>query len=115
MVTKIEIEAVAEALSCAIPGLVSPEALARAALEAAERVRPRETSTERVRKHRARKRNVSGVASSPGNVSGNVSSPSTATHEELLARLIEAAAGNVRPGAIRRNHAESAPCVASSS
>jgi hypothetical protein len=56
--------------------------LARAALDAAERVRPRETSTERTRRHRAKKRAAAKVPAnvpSAGNVpeadgGGNVSS-----------------------------------------
>jgi hypothetical protein len=70
-----------------MPGLISPEpwswlTLARAALEAAERVRPRETSTERTRRHRAKGRaagNVPANVPSVGNVreadGWNVSSP----------------------------------------
>ena len=84
---------------------------ARAALEAAERVRPRETSTERTRRHRAKRRaagNVPTNVPSAGNVpeadGGNVSSPArlmdkTESQDErapgLLARLTEAADGNV--------------------
>src|ERR1700720_3521569 len=89
-----------------------------AILEAAERVRPRKTSTERVHRHRARKRaarNDSGVG---GNVSGGVT-PAAANGETLpetllatagnvssldrlavlYTKLIDAASGNVQPAA----------------
>ena len=86
MATPAEIEAAAAAIRDAMPGLWSEtwpwQTAARAALDAAERVRPRETSTERTRRHRAKRRaagNVPTNVPSAGNVpkadGGNVSSP----------------------------------------
>ena len=94
MATQAEIEAAGEALRTECRAIFGSDwnydvawRFARAALEAAERVRPRETSTERTRRHRAKRRaagNVPANVPSAGNVpeadGGNVSSP---------ARLIE--------------------------
>jgi hypothetical protein len=129
VVTKIEIEAAAEAINSAIVGTSASEALAKLALEAAERVRPRRdpTNAMRSRQHRAKKRaerNVAGDGTSnvaeagrnvaaernvTRNVAGGETLPETflaaaaSGNAErmavLFAKLVDAAGGNVQPGA----------------
>ena len=74
MATQAEIEAAAAAIQAIEDPAVDVSEFtpaARAALEAAERVRPHETSTERTRRHRAKKRAAGNV---PANVPANVPS-----------------------------------------
>ena len=108
MATQAEIEAAGEALRTECRAIFGSDwnydvawRFARAALEAAERVRPRETSTERTRRHRAKKR-AAGNAPAAGNVpdAGGDVSPRAGPDPDLLARLTEAAGGNVAPGAV---------------
>jgi hypothetical protein len=126
MATQAEIEAAAAAIRDAMPGLW-PEAwpwqtVARAALDAAERVRPRRdlTAAARMRQSRAKRRAERAVtrAVTPERaVTGDVTRAVTrdaapidkidserasilSSRPLLLASLIEAAGGNVAPGAV---------------
>jgi hypothetical protein len=120
LTTQAEIDAAVEAITAAeielAVGKLSAETYATLALEAAERVRPRRdpTGIERARQYRARKRdgrNVTGTVTPKRNVThnvtravtgadGNVSARLPSSKADLLAQLIEAAGGNVQPGAI---------------
>ena len=71
MATQAEIEAAAAAIQAIEDPAVDVSEFTPAALDAAERVRPHETSTERTRRHRAKKRAAGNV---PANVPANVPS-----------------------------------------
>jgi hypothetical protein len=112
LVTQSEIEAAAEAyLHVGIGESIHAGMLA--VLEAAERVRPRRdpTNVARQRRYKAKRRNVTASEAAPGNVTANVTAPArpvtanvTALPPDdpmplLLARLLDAAGGNVQSGA----------------